>query len=95
MPVSPQNQIGGKAKRFALQDRSFLLLSIILQCVLGLLFGHVYDQRIYMATGYLVGTGQNPYIPQDLTGVFHNSLFSRHDVDRLSSPMAAGVGIII
>ena len=28
-----------------------------------------------MATGYLVGTGQNPYIPQDLIAVFNNSSF--------------------
>ena len=56
-------------------DRALLVLSIGLQVLLGILFGHVYDQRIYMATGYLVGTGQNPYIPQDLTAIFHNSFF--------------------
>ena len=28
-----------------------------------------------MATGFLVGTGQNPYVPQDLTAVFQNSFF--------------------
>jgi len=28
-----------------------------------------------MATGYLVGSGQNPYIAQDLTAVFNNSTF--------------------
>ena len=50
-------------------------LSLVLQIGLGLFFGHAYDQRIYMATGYLVGTGQNPYIPQDLVSVFHNSAF--------------------
>jgi hypothetical protein len=75
MPVSIQSQETGKSKQLALQDWSLLLLSIFIQSVLGLLFGHVYDQRIYMATGYLVGTGQNPYLPQDLTAVFHNNLF--------------------
>jgi hypothetical protein len=75
MPVSPHNQIPGKDNLFVSQDRLLLPLSIILQSVLGILFGHVYDQRIYMATGYLVGTGQNPYIPQDLTAVFHNPFF--------------------
>jgi hypothetical protein len=62
-------------KRFATQDLSILLLSIVIQLSLALLFGHFYDMRIFMATGYLVGTGQNPYVPQDLTAVFHNSSF--------------------
>jgi hypothetical protein len=75
MPVSHNNRITEKDNRFALQDRWLLCTSIILQSVLGISLGHVYDQRIYMATGYLVGTGQNPYIPQDLTSVFHNTFF--------------------
>ena len=49
-------------KRFATQDLSILLLSIVIQLSLALLFGHFYDMRIFMATGYLVGTGQNPYV---------------------------------
>jgi hypothetical protein len=57
------------------QDRSLLWISIFIQLVLGLFFGHAYDQRIFMATGYLVGSGQNPYLSQDLTAVFHNDLF--------------------
>jgi len=57
------------------EDRGFLLASILLQLILGLFFGHVYDQRIFMATGYLVATGQDPYIAQDLTAVFHNPAF--------------------
>ena len=52
-----------------------VILSLALQLLLGLFLGHAYDQRIYMATGYLVGTGQNPYIPQDLQSVFQNSTF--------------------
>jgi len=60
---------------FPKEDRGYLLASILLQLVLGLFFGHVYDQRIFMATGYLVATGQDPYIPQDLTSVFHNPAF--------------------
>jgi hypothetical protein len=62
-------------RRFATQDLSILLLSIVIQLSLALLFGHFYDMRIFMATGYLVGTGQNPYVPQDLTAVFNNSYF--------------------
>jgi Gpi18-like mannosyltransferase len=55
--------------------RGYLLASLLLQLILGLLFGHVYDERIFMATGYLVASGQNPYIAQDLTTVFHNPAF--------------------
>jgi hypothetical protein len=56
-------------------DFSLLAVSILLQTGLALLFGHAYDMRIFMATGYLVGTGQDPYIAQNLSGVFHNSTF--------------------
>jgi hypothetical protein len=31
--------------------------------------------RIFMTTGYLVGTGQNPYIAQDISAVIHNGTF--------------------
>ena len=62
-------------KKFPTTDRVLLASSIILQIVLALFFGHAYDMRIFMATGYLVGTGQNPYIAQDLSTVFHNSTF--------------------
>jgi hypothetical protein len=57
-------------------DWNIILLSLTLQLSLGLFFGHVYDMRIFMATGYLVASGQNPYIPQDLTSVFNNNLFN-------------------
>jgi uncharacterized membrane protein len=60
---------------FPKEDRLLLLSSLLLQLILGLLFGHLYDQRINMATGYLVASGQNPYIPLDLAGVFHNPAF--------------------
>ena len=68
-------QTAGAWKRFVTLDSSILFLSIAIQVVLGLFFGHYYDMRIYMATGYLVGTGQNPYVPQNLTAVFNNSFF--------------------
>jgi hypothetical protein len=62
-------------KLFPKEDRAYLVVSLSLQLVLGLLFGHAYDERIFMATGYLVATGQDPYIPQNLTAVFHNPAF--------------------
>jgi hypothetical protein len=58
-------------------DLRLLLFSIGLQLVLALLFGHLIDMVIFMASGYLVGTGQNPYIAQDLSSVFHSGYF-RH-----------------
>ena len=74
LPIT-STRVAGTRQLFALQDHSVLLLSISLQLVLALLFGHYYDMRIFMATGYLVGTGQNPYVAQDLTAVFNNSSF--------------------
>ncbi len=68
-------RVAGAGKPFTIHDQSALLLSIPLQLALALLFGHYYDMRIFMATGYLVGTGQNPYVAQDLTAVFNNSSF--------------------
>jgi hypothetical protein len=64
-----------RSKRFSNPDRLLLASSIILQLALALFFGHAYDMRIFMATGYLVGTGQNPYIAQDLSAVFQNNTF--------------------
>lgn len=60
---------------FPREDRGYLLVSILIQLLLGLFFGHLYDIRISMATGYLVATGQDPYIAQNLTQIFHNPAF--------------------
>jgi hypothetical protein len=76
MPVAvPSPWAAGEWKPFTTPDRRILLLSILLQLALALPFGHSYDMRIFMATGYLVGTGQNPYVPQDLSAVFHEDSF--------------------
>jgi len=69
------SKVKSNRQLFPQEDRGYLLASILLQLVLGLFFGHVYDQRIFMATGYLVATGQDPYIAKDLTAVFHNPAF--------------------
>ncbi|MGO8683555.1 MAG: hypothetical protein ACLQUT_03095 [Thermoleophilia bacterium] len=39
-------------------------------------FGHSFDTRIFMATGYLVGTGHSPYVPENLSAVFHHVSFN-------------------
>ena len=62
-------------KQHITQDRYILFLSVVLQLTLGVFFGHAYDMRIFMATGYLVGSGQNPYVAQDLSAVFQNISF--------------------
>jgi hypothetical protein len=62
-------------KAHVIQDRLLLGSSLVLQVVLGLFLGHAYDMRIFMATGYLVGTGRNPYLVQDVSAFFHNSAF--------------------
>ena len=40
------------------------------------LLGHSWDTKIFMATGYLVGSGQTPYLAHNLTAVFHHAGFS-------------------
>jgi hypothetical protein len=81
-------------KRFSNLDRLLLVTSIIFQIVLGLFFGHAYDMRIFMSTGYLVGTGQNPYIAQDLSAVFHNPTFQGITSIGYPPPWALVLGLI-
>ena len=81
-------------KKFPTPDRVLLASSIILQIVLALFFGHAYDTRIFMATGYLVGTGQNPYIAQDLSAVFRNSAFQGITTFGYPPPWSLVLGLI-
>ena len=71
-----------------------LAVSIILQGSLAYFFGHAYDTRIMMATGYLVGTGQNPYIAQNLGAVFHNSTFEGITTLGYPPPWALVLGLV-
>lgn len=66
----------GAWRPLATPDRRVLLLSILLQLALGLLFGHANDTRIFMATGYLVGSGRDPYVALNLSRVFSHAGFS-------------------
>jgi hypothetical protein len=75
-------------------DLPLLALSIILQILLALFLGHAYDVRIFMATGYLVGTGQNPYIAQKLAAVFHDSGFQGITTLGYFPPWALVLGLI-
>ncbi len=94
MAVLKQIQATGDSVQATLKDRYLLFISIFIQLVVGLLFGHVYDQRIYLATGYLVGSGQNPYLPQDLTAIFHNNLFQGMTSIGYPPPWALVLGLI-
>ncbi len=75
-------------------DRLLLTASILLQILLGLFLGHAYDTRIFMMTGFLVGTGQNPYIAQDLVSVFHNTTFQNLTTMGYPPPWALVLGLI-
>jgi Gpi18-like mannosyltransferase len=77
-----------------LKDKAILALSIFLQLILGLFFGHSYDMRIFMATGFLVSSGQNPYIAQDLNDLFHNLALRGMTSIGYPPPWALILGII-
>jgi hypothetical protein len=88
----PQAGIHKKQPRHV--DRLLLAISIFLQIVLALFLGHAYDTRILMATGYLVGTGQNPYIAQNLSAVFHNNTFQGITTLGYPPPWALVLGLV-
>lgn len=83
-----------RTRRFSPPDGFLLALSLALQVAVGLLLGHVYDMRIFMATGYLVGTGQNPYVAQDLSAVFHNPTFQGITSVGYPPPWPLALGLI-
>lgn len=83
-----------KWRSFATPDRRILLLSIVLQLALALLFGHSYDTRVFMGTGYLVGTGQNPYMGQDLSAVFHHVGFRTLTTVGYPPPWPLALGLL-
>ena len=71
---SPEGPFPGPAGRARVAE--MMLLSAALQAVLALFLGHAYDMPIFAATGYLAGSGQNPYVARDLSGVFHSAGFA-------------------
>jgi hypothetical protein len=52
------------------QESLIVLLSLGLQVPLAVLLGHYFDEGLFMATGYEVSSGLNPYLPHVLSGVF-------------------------
>ena len=49
-----------------------VLLSVAVQIPLAIFLGHAYDQTSFLDTGYLVGTGLNPYLQYSI------NVFSPH-----------------
>jgi hypothetical protein len=90
----PADRINSLHKIFSTSDIFPLALSIVLQIALGLFWGHAYDMRIFMATGYLVGTGQNPYLAQNLSAVFHNASFQGITTLGYPPPWSLVLGIV-
>ena len=81
-------------KKSSTPDRLLLASSIIIQNALAWFFGHAYDMRIFMTTGYLVGTGQNPYIAQDISAVIHNSTFQGITTIGYPPPWSLVLGLV-
>lgn len=48
-------------------DFLVVILSVLVQIPLAIFLGHYYDQTIFLQTGYLVGSGLNPYQPHAIT----------------------------
>jgi len=84
----------GTWRWFATPDRRLVVLSIVLQLALALLLGHSYDTRVFMGTGYLVGSGQNPYLGQDLSAVFHHLGFRTLTTVGYPPPWPLALGLI-
>jgi hypothetical protein len=71
-----------------------LALSIALQIALAALLGHARDTRLFMAAGYLVGTGHSPYAALDLTAVFHHVGFKSISVIGYPPPWPLLLGVL-
>ena len=76
------------------RDWPALLLSLTLQFILAVLFGHAYDIPIFMASGYQVAIGASPYAPADLSLVFHNVAFKGITTAGYPPPWPLILGVI-
>ena len=90
----PGRADAGALRWFPTPHRGLLAASLALQLTLAVLFGHFNDMRIFMATGYFVATGQNPYVPQDLTAQFHRALFATRSTIGYPPPWPLLLGLI-
>jgi len=81
-------------RAFAASDARVLALSLVLQLTLGTVLGHSNDTRIFMVAGYLAGTGHNPYVPHDLTTVFHHLYFDVRSSVGYPPPWPIALGLL-
>ena len=58
------------------RELAIVLTSVLIQMFFGFFLGHYFDQRVFMAAGYLVGSGGDPYKPIELVHVFENPLLN-------------------
>jgi len=58
------------------REMAIVLASVLVQSLLGVFLGHYFDQRVFMATGYVAGSGGDPYKPIELIRVFENPLLN-------------------
>jgi hypothetical protein len=58
------------------RELAIVLTSVLIQMFLGFFLGHYFDQRVFMAAGYVVGSGGDPYKPIELVHVFENPLLN-------------------
>jgi hypothetical protein len=76
MSTLPENRRDSSMPPKLNRDILFVLLSLILQVPLAVFLGHFYDDRVFMATGYLVNAGLNPYVPYNFAEVFPAAVIS-------------------
>ena len=65
-----------KVRLSSKQEIAIVILSLLLQFPLAYFLGHSYDQRVFMATGYVVSQGIDPYSPIELINVFANPVLN-------------------
>jgi hypothetical protein len=90
----PHEPGAGALRWFPTPHRGLLAASLALQLALAVLLGHFNDMRIFMATGYFVATGQNPYVPQNLTAEFHRALFATRSTIGYPPPWPLLLGLV-
>jgi hypothetical protein len=58
------------------REMLIVFLSLTLQVPLAVFLSHYYDGRVFMATGYLVDSGLNPYQQHELSNVYPSPVFA-------------------
>jgi Gpi18-like mannosyltransferase len=67
-------------------EKSIVLLSLLVQMPIAVFLGHYYDERVFMATGYLVSSGIDPYKPFYLTRAVFGNLMVAGPIPNIGYP---------